>query len=343
MRILSLILVGSLFLFFRILPDNPHGKDFKLSCSLCHSTEGWKLDKKNYSFDHNTTKLPLTGQHVKVACKQCHPTLVFTDAGERCNDCHRDVHQATVGDDCLRCHTTASWLVTDITAIHQRSRFPLYGVHRTADCSDCHLSENSVRFDVPGVNCIDCHRKDYMATTTPNHAEAGFSEDCVTCHPVSSQQWTGAGFNHNFFALAQGHSGLQCNQCHTTGKYSDANPACNSCHQTDFSSTTNPNHTSLGFSTTCNLCHSLAPGWKPAAFTQHDSQSFPIYSGRHRGTWTTCTQCHPNPSSYSEFTCLSCHEHNQTSMNSKHQGRSGYSYTSAACLHCHPRGVADDK
>ncbi len=60
------------------------------------------------------------------------------------------------------------WLVTNITELHHYSRFPLLGAHRTADCSDCHRSENMVRFDVIGVNCIDCHREDYMATTQSN-------------------------------------------------------------------------------------------------------------------------------------------------------------------------------
>jgi len=342
MRILSLILIFSLFFIIKQKADHPHGKDFKLSCSICHSPKGWTLDKEIYSFDHNNTKLPLTGQHTIVNCKSCHPTLVFTDAKTECYECHNDLHQATVGLDCARCHTTISWLVANITEIHQYSRFPLLGAHRTADCSDCHHSESMVRFDVLGVNCIDCHQDDYMATSNPNHSEAGFSEDCSTCHPVNSNQWAGAGFNHSFFPLEQGHSGLACAQCHLTGNYSDANPECNTCHQKDYDATTNPNHSAMGFPLTCETCHSLEPGWKPASFTEHDSQSFPIYSGRHKGTWTSCTECHPNSSNYSEFTCLSCHEHNKASMDEKHREEGGYSYNSAACLHCHPRGVADD-
>ena len=342
MRILSLILLCSLFIFFKQQSVHPHGKDFKHSCSLCHSSKGWTLDKEIYSFDHNATKLPLTGQHKIVNCRACHPTLIFAEAKTECYECHTDIHQATVGQDCARCHTPVSWLVPNINEIHQFSRFPLLGAHRTADCSDCHLSENYVRFDVLGVNCIDCHRKDYDATTNPNHSEAGFSEDCSMCHPLNSSQWTGAGFNHSFFSLDLGHSGLECAQCHTTGNYADASPECYSCHQQKYIATTNPNHTAMGFQTKCDDCHSLQPGWSPASFTQHDSQWFPIYSGRHNGTWDSCTQCHPNSSNYSENTCLSCHAHNQASMDSSHNEVSGYSYSSSACLHCHPQGVAGD-
>lgn len=414
MRILSLLIISvSLsLLLLGLMSDSPHGPAFKVSCSTCHSSKGWQLDKAVYSFNHNKTKFPLAGQHTLVDCKKCHPTLVFSEAKKECSQCHTDVHQATVGLDCSRCHTPSSWLVTNITEIHQTSRFPLLGAHRMADCMDCHKSESKARFDVAGINCIDCHRQNYLATTNPNHSDAGFSQDCSICHPVNSFQWDGKGFNHSFFSLKQGHSSAQCTDCHTTGRYSDAKPDCNSCHNADYLATANPNHQAsafpvacaschtlatgwkpasfdhtrfpltlghstpacvdchkagnytnlspdcyschktnydntlnpkhqtLGFSTVCSLCHTTNPDWKPATYTQHDSQSFPIYSGRHKGTWNACSDCHTNPASYAQFTCLSCHAHNKADMDSRHQGESGYSYTSTACLHCHPRGNA---
>ncbi len=107
---------------------------FKVSCSVCHSAKGWELDREIYSFDHSKTKLPLVGQHTEINCKLCHPTLVFSEAPIDCNQCHTDVHQSTTGSDCSRCHTPSSWLVNNITEIHQTSRFPLLGAHRTADC-----------------------------------------------------------------------------------------------------------------------------------------------------------------------------------------------------------------
>jgi hypothetical protein len=413
MRILSLLILILLLYFSNQKTKSPHGPDFKISCETCHSSKGWQLDTVIYSFNHNKTKLPLTGQHTEINCKLCHTTLVFSAAKSQCNQCHNDVHQSTVGLDCSRCHTPASWLVNNINEIHQKSRFPLLGAHRTADCYSCHKSESLTRFDVIGINCIDCHQLDYLATTNPNHAEAGFTIDCSACHPVNSFQWTGAGFNHNFFALVQGHSTPKCADCHTTGQYSDADPSCNSCHQSDYLATTNPDHKAsnfpvtcenchtlspgwkpatfnhnlfpltlghstpacidchiggnytstptdcyschkndynntinpkhqtLGFSTVCTQCHTTNPGWKPASYQQHDNQSFPIYSGRHRGTWNSCTECHPNASNYSQFTCISCHEHNKTDMDNKHKGRNGYSYDSAACYRCHPKGNAD--
>lgn len=484
MRILSLVILALALYFSNQKTESPHGSDFKVSCKTCHSAKGWQLDKAIYSFDHNKTKLPLVGQHTELNCRLCHKTLVFSEAKTDCNQCHNDIHQNTVGLDCSRCHTAESWLVNNITGIHRSSRFPLVGAHVTADCIQCHKSESLLRFDVPGVNCIDCHREDYMATTKPNHVQSGISQDCSTCHPVNSLQWTGAGFNHNFFPLIQAHSALKCTDCHTTGNFNEAKPVCYSCHQqdytaaknpdhvasklptscenchtlnpgwkpatfdhskfpltqghmgvnctechingnytstsadcyschqADYNSTTNPNHKTSGFPTTCTQCHTTSPGWKPASFThtrfsltlghagltctechkngnytstsaecyschvtdynnsvnpnhrtlnfatvctqchttnpgwkpasyaQHDAQEFPIYSGKHRGQWTTCSECHTNLSNYSVFSCITCHEHNKAEMDSEHAGRNGYAYNSAACYNCHPRGSA---
>ncbi len=342
MQIFSLFIIYLFSLFLNQQTKHPHGADFKISCSKCHSTKSWQLDKTIYSFDHNSTKLPLTGQHTEVDCRQCHKSLIFRDARTECSDCHNDIHQATVGLDCFRCHTPASWLVSNITGIHMLSRFPLLGAHKTADCKDCHKSESLVRFDVLGVNCIDCHRKNYESTTQPDHLAAGFSEDCIYCHSINAFQWGGAGFNHSFFPLTGGHSQTACADCHKGGNYVSLSKECYSCHQTAYDNTTNPDHKALGFPATCEICHSLEPGWKPASYKEHDNKSFPIYSGRHNGTWNSCTDCHTNTSNYAIFSCLICHEHNKTSMDSKHREEGGYSYDSAACYRCHPRGDAGD-
>jgi len=341
MRILSLVILFIVLYLSNQKTESPHGSEFKVSCKTCHSAKGWQLDKEIYSFDHSKTKLPLTGQHTEINCRLCHKTLIFSAAKSECNQCHNDIHQNSVGLDCSRCHTPESWLVNNITDIHRTSRFPLVGAHVTAECIQCHKSESLLRFDVPGVNCIDCHREDYMATTSPNHVQSGISDECSTCHPVNSLQWTGAGFNHNFFPLTQGHAMLKCNDCHTTGNYTDAKSDCYSCHAVDYNNAVNPNHKTSGFPTTCTQCHTTNPDWKPASYPQHDAREFPIYSGKHRGQWNNCNECHTNLSNYSVYSCITCHEHNKPDMDSKHSGRPGYSYNSVACYTCHPRGNAD--
>lgn len=328
MRILILLILSIALFFSKQQVDSPHGNDFKISCSTCHSSKNWQLDKEVYSFNHNKTKLPLIGQHKMINCRLCHATLIFNEAKSDCIDCHKDLHQATTENDCSRCHTPESWLVKNITEIHQRSRFPLVGAHRTAECVECHKSETLLRFDVQGITCIDCHRNIYLVTTNPNHILAGISEDCSICHPMNSFQWTGEGFNHNFFPLSLGHSIPKCADCHKTVSFSGLSSDCNTCHHKEYVATTKPNHVSVNFPETCGICHSLSPGWTPASYGDHDNQYFPITSGRHKGKWNSCTECHTNSSDYKQYNCIICHK-------DAHQGRN---YTNAQCYSCHPSG-----
>jgi hypothetical protein len=309
----------------------------------CHNTTGWTIDIKTLSFNHNTTKFKLVGQHQTVNCKLCHTSLEFAKAETECISCHTDMHSQSVGPDCGRCHTPNSWVVNNVTEIHQRSRFPLVGAHLSADCYSCHTnaSPSLLNFEPLGIECVDCHQDDYNATTNPNHSTGNYSTNCVDCHNMTATSWSGAGINHNFFPLTGGHDINNCQECHKTPDYTSTSPACISCHETNYNGTTNPNHTSIGFSTTCNDCHTTNPGWKPAEYTQHDAKSFPIYSGKHNGEWSACSDCHTNPASYTQFTCIDCHEHNQPDMNGEHNDVQGYAYNSPACFSCHPRGDAE--
>jgi Cytochrome c3 len=327
MRILSLLIFCVSLLFLNRQTQLPHGAGFKISCKTCHSSTGWELDKSIYSFDHNSTKMPLFGQHTTINCRQCHKSLVFSEARTNCNNCHNDIHQASVGSDCSRCHNQISWLVNNINDIHRTSRFPLLGAHRTADCSQCHVSESLLRFDVPGVNCIDCHRADYMATTNPNHKLSGISEDCSSCHPVTAFQWTGAGFNHNIFPLEQGHSELKCTDCHKTGSSSNAPIDCNSCHQQDFLAAKNPDHAASQFSKICQDCHTLASGWKPAKFNH---SGFPLTLGH---STPACLDCHIGGNyTTTPVDCYSCHKQNYLSTTNPNHVTSGMA---TACKTCH--------
>jgi hypothetical protein len=416
MRKLSLITLTVLVLVSvstKVMSDSPHGKGFSLNCDLCHSSTSWKLDKTIYSFNHNTTVFPLNGQHQEVNCRSCHPTLVFSEAKTTCVDCHTDMHNQTVGPDCGRCHTAKSWIVENITEIHQRSRFPLLGAHKTADCSACHRSASLLRFEPLGVQCYDCHQANYMAATNPNHVQGGFSKDCIQCHSMNSIAWNSTNVDHAFFPLTQGHA-INCTSCHTNGTFSGLSRDCDKCHQANWAATTNPSHQAANIPKNCDQCHTTIPGWKPATFTihstyyaltgahititcdqchngvynnttptvcvgchltnynqtnnpphasaqfgtdcqtchsttawtpatfDHDGKYFPIYSGKHQGTWVLCTDCHTNQSNYGTFSCIDCHAHNdQTQLNNGHQGVGGYSYNSLACYSCHPTGSTE--
>ncbi|MEI7724340.1 MAG: hypothetical protein WCK09_04500 [Bacteroidota bacterium] len=339
MRKLSSLILSLVFSISLFSQSSPHGTGFEVNCMDCHNTTGWKIDMKNLSFNHNTTKFPLVGQHQAVNCKLCHTSLEFAKAATECFACHTDMHNQTVGTDCGRCHTPKTWVVNNITEIHQRSRFPLVGAHVTADCYACHTnaSASGLNFGPLGVECINCHQKNYDATTNPNHASGGYSTNCVECHNMTATSWSGAGINHNFFPLTLGHDIQNCQECHKSSNYSSTSPDCITCHQANYNATTNPNHSASGFPTTCKDCHTIDPGWKPAKYGSHDPL-FPIYSGKHNGQWSNCTDCHTNPASYAQFTCIDCHDHNQPDMNDGHKEVQGYAYNSPACFACHPTG-----
>ncbi|MCA9750925.1 MAG: hypothetical protein KC591_01945, partial [Gemmatimonadetes bacterium] len=190
------------------------------------------------------------------------------------------------------------------------------------------------------MDCFACHSGDYNSATDPNHVQSGFPTTCADCHTTTA--WTPASFDHNTtgFPLTGRHTTVQCTQCHVGGQYSGTPTDCYACHQTDYNGTNNPNHAAAGFPTSCTDCHTTS-GWTPADW-DHDSQYFPIYSGKHQGKWNNdCTECHVNPNNFSQFECILCHEHsNRNQVDNDHRGENGYQYNSAACYNCHPRGRA---
>lgn len=336
MHRLSLIV----FLGFVVNPafsQNPHGEGLKMDCNTCHNPSGWDIDPSTLTFDHDTTAFSLTGQHQTVSCMECHETLVFDAVDAACVSCHTDVHAMSVGDDCIRCHSTENWLVDNIPELHEQNGFPLFGAHDMITCVACHQAGSNLQWTRIGNECADCHMSDFNGTTNPSHIEAGFSTGCISCHLPTEDTWSGDNF-HFFFPLTLGHDIADCKSCHTTEIYTDLSSDCISCHETDYNGTQTPDHHSLGFSTDCYLCHNTNPGWRPAGYRNHDSDFFPIYSGEHRGEWSSCFECHTNEGDYSFFSCVECHEHSQSRMDREHDDVRNYTFNSNACYDCHPRG-----
>lgn len=63
---------------------------------------------------------------------------------------------------------------------------------------------------------------------------------------------------------------------------------------------------------------------------------FPIDTGAHAGA--DCNACHGDFDTFTKFTCLSCHEHDQARTDPIHASVSGYAWDSDACYTCHPTG-----
>ncbi|NNE27268.1 MAG: hypothetical protein HKN09_10525, partial [Saprospiraceae bacterium] len=331
--ILTLVLNG-------LHAQNPHGEDFVVDCASCHNPEGWSIATDTLHFNHDTTAFPLLGQHQFVNCNSCHVSLIFSEAPTQCVDCHLDMHSMSVGNDCARCHNNENWLVDNIPELHEMEGFPLVGQHQGLFCVDCHQSETQLRFDRIGNDCVNCHLADFEMTESPDHEKEGFGTDCSACHDLFGNDWSSENFNHSFFPLTLGHDIDDCRVCHLTESYSDASPECVSCHLDDFESTTNPDHISADISQDCIQCHTTDPGWKPAEFRSHDVLHFPIYSGAHEGVWTECIDCHLNPDDFSTFSCIVCHELNETT--DEHEEVGGFVFEDNACLACHPTGSEED-
>jgi hypothetical protein len=310
------------------------------SCQVCHSTTAWSPA----SFNHDLTNFPLTGAHLTVACETCHTNNQYVGVPTDCYSCHVDAYNGTTDPnhitanfphECEICHSTTAW--TPATFDHSNTNFPLTGAHQAVACAECHING---QYTGTPADCYSCHQENYNGTTDPNHIAAGFPHDCEICH--STTAWTPATFDHSNtnFPLTGAHVTVPCSDCHVNNQYSGTPTECFFCHEDDYNGTTNPNHQSAGFPTNCEICHTTT-NWQ--SVFNHDQLYFPIYSGHHAGTWSTCSDCHPNASNYSEFTCIDCHAHNQSQMNQEHQEVSGYIYASWACLQCHPTGGGGER
>ncbi|RME73807.1 MAG: hypothetical protein D6776_06370 [Planctomycetota bacterium] len=307
-------------------------------CERCHNERSFTVTAAVR--EHRKTRMPLVGAHALLECTACHgknKTGRFRGAPTACFACHAKQYAATQNPPhaasgfstrCEQCHTPRAWS-TRVSGFHKS--FPLRGAHARLACDACHAGG---RYRGTPRDCFACHAQDYNAATNPPHASSGFPTRCDQCHTDTA--WVPASrFKHTIWPLTGAHRGLDCNRCHGGGVFRGTPRDCFSCHSADYNATTNPNHAASGFGTQCDACHSTS-AWRPANF-DHD-RFFPITSGKHSRFRNDCNICHPSPNDKSQFTCLSCHEHSRSRMDSKHRGRRGYSYDSNACYRCHPRG-----
>lgn len=333
-RLPQIILILILFTGL-IKSQNPHGESFKIDCAKCHTSDSWTVDFKNIGFNHKTTRFSLNGRHDQIDCKECHTSLILSDVKNECIECHEDMHNNTVSSQCNNCHNEDDWIIDDYDKLHDESGFPLTGSHRPLDCAECHTNSVELIFEPLSNECISCHQNNYNEAKTPNHIEENFSTDCFLCHDLNADSWVIA---HDFFPLDKGHAISDCFTCHTDSDYRNTSPECFSCHSEDYNNTTNPDHQVGSFSKDCSVCHTLDLGWTPAEYENHDDNDFPIFSGKHKGEWSQCTDCHIDPNNYAVFTCIDCHKHRKSKMDDKHDDESGYVYESNACYKCHPDG-----
>jgi len=313
-------------------------------CASCHATSAWEPA----TFDHDAV-WPLVGEHLAATCVACHVGGAFAGTPDTCDGCHHQdyvdttapVHvEAGFATTCETCHSPSGW---DGADFDHGQLWPLTGQHASVSCAECHADG----YAGTPTSCDGCHHDDYLGTSAPAHADSGFPTDCQACHDTAS--WTGATFDHDaFWPLTGAHTAASCDGCHGGGTYAGTPTSCDSCHHADYTGATNPSHVALSLPTTCQSCHGTT-SWATTSFPGHDTL-FLISSGDHRDF--SCAQCHPNaPVAWSDYICVTCHtgEHSLSKMNAEHDEVGDYStrmatYPSydAACLSCHPLGVAED-
>ncbi|MBI5823785.1 MAG: NapC/NirT family cytochrome c [Chloroflexi bacterium] len=128
--------------------DDDHNGQYGTNCGSCHSPTGWS----NVTFDHDLTAFPLTGQHTRLVCTQCHVAGQYTGLSTTCASCHNEptFHSGAFATACDQCHTTARWMPAPFAA-HPRYNGERMLNHHGATCRTCHV------ITVNDFTCLDCH------------------------------------------------------------------------------------------------------------------------------------------------------------------------------------------
>lgn len=203
---------------------------------------------------------------------------------------------------CEDCHTFTSWKpIRNLPEFdHNRTAFPLRGLHEKVECRLCHTS---LDFSNAGTRCADCHADIHRRQ---------FGAQCEQCHTVNGwrvslssvrQHW-------NRFPLLGAHAAAECSQCHrnaSAGQFQGLPTECQSCHLDAFQRTTSPDHKLAGFPTACNTCHASVDSWFGVRFDHARYTGFALTGahaqldcaachtgGRYRGTPANCFSCHAN-------------------------------------------------
>jgi len=322
-------------------------------CEDCHTVRGF-MPSTFTTTRHEAARMPLDGSHLATQCASCHtagpeqPTPLAVGV-QACAGCHQDPHggqfdaqMASAGTSCAACHATAGW--SQGAFDHDRTAFPLRGVHADAACASCHRGD-PIQYQGLAAACAGCHQDLHEGqfavarSADAVHPRPLEAKDCKGCHDEASFRIDP--FDHatqTGFALGGRHAGLGCPSCHDARALGGEPPVevvhyrlgydrCEDCHANPHTAGTwggarHPDVPDLG--TGCAKCH-VDTGWQTIASTvafDHTLTGFAL-TGEHAGA--TCDACHGRPlkTDDTRAACATCHA-------DPHRGEQGQ-----ACESCH--------
>lgn len=270
--------------------DDAHDGRSGQECGNCHNPSDWH----DSSFDHGRdTDFLLQDSHGLLNCGDCHSERPFEDElSMECVACHveDDTHDTHNGEQCDTCHASTKW--TEPFFNHDTDTdYRLLGGHREVVCEGCHLEPI---FEVElNSSCDSCHLSDDVH-------DGALGARCDQCHTEINWQ-DPVFFDHGLtgFPLLGEHSQNECEDCHSSQRFTDVEASCVSCHAEDDS------HEGR-FAEDCDACHNPV-AWDLWTF-DHDIQTeFPL-QGAHADV--RCESCHRGSLANMQMingSCGSCH------------------------------------
>jgi hypothetical protein len=293
-------------------PD-PHKGQFALrpkkgECAECHTVQGWKPSLFGVK-EHDTSKYPLRGKHIKVECDKCHlpagKDTIYKVKFAACTDCHKDAHDgqfaaAPYQNKCEDCHTVKDFHQSTFTLVmHKKTHFPLTGAHVAVPCSDCHKvglagrTDKILPFRFKDMSCTACHKDPHHGEFNDKMAQRrsdGTPLGCEACHDTRS--WANiSGFDHSKtkFPLLGAHRSVKCGDCHkvpqgaTQVQFKGTSQVCEDCHKD-----AHDGQFAKSGKTHCADCHN-SQRWVPSIFN-HETQTNFSLKGAHEKV--PCDKCH---------------------------------------------------
>lgn len=327
--------------------DEHRGQTGKKECLSCHDMNAWKPVPK---FDHDKSQYPLTGLHKKVKCEKCHKLITDNkfekdkdyiqfriDDFKNCLSCHKDIHNGKFGNDCTKCHTTNGWKkYNDKQFNHDKTRYPLRGLHQKVDCVKCHV-KGAPLSPIPFKQCSDCHFDIHFGQFN-DREKKGICEECHNVYGFQPSLFTIELHNKSKYKLEGAHLAVPCLMCHATVakgrnnermQFTFRQTKCEDCH-TDIHKGEVDKYKKING---CEHCHNVDT-WHSVKF-DHKQTKFPL-EGRHENV--ACVKCHKpvqigtRRERYKflkvSVNCVDCHE-------DIHLGQFADSRGAISCEKCH--------